>query len=89
MDDPNLKPVPFEEQNIVYVAPGCGDLPAFQDGRQIITCWEISDEQLQVLSDTKRIYLWVTGAAQPPVSVCVDYPFPDTSHWPEDVETPD
>lgn len=55
----------------------CGSLPIYRtsDGH-CISCWELSDEELETLKKTKRIWLWVwSGKTQPPVSLAVDNPF--------------
>lgn len=55
-----MKPVTFPGQNVVFAEnqPEYTPLPALRlpDG-QVITCWEISDEELVEIKRTKRIYL--------------------------------
>ena len=55
----------------------CGDLPIcrVQDGR-IISCWELTDDELMEILQTKRVWLSVwSGATQPPVCVQGETPF--------------
>lgn len=77
-----MKPISFSEQNTVFTASGCDDLPALKihneqfDCDEIVSCWELSEEDLRELNrqaeDGKRpaIYLSVIGG-QPPVSLYV------------------
>lgn len=55
-----MKPTTFLGQNVVFAEnqPEYTPLPALRlpDG-QVITCWEISDEELQEITRTKKIYL--------------------------------
>lgn len=55
-----MKPVEFKGQNVVFGQdqPEYQPLPALRmpDG-EVITCWEMTDEQLQEVIRTKRVYL--------------------------------
>lgn len=81
-----LKPVDFEERNVTFVAEQCGDLPAHQAEDQITTCWEVSDEMLQEITDNRRVWLTVFAKGQPPVLLFSGYPFEDKTVWPDDIE---
>lgn len=76
-----MKPVEFAEQNIIYTKPAgmsdeeCSSLPVFQGEGQIISCWELSDEDIEKLKSTKKIWLHIWANGQPPVAVSTDYPF--------------
>lgn len=79
-----MRGVEFEQSTTVLGRPPgtteeeCGSLPVHQtkDG-QCISCWELSDEDLETLKKTKRIWLWVwSGHTQPPVLLDVDHPWP-------------
>ncbi len=54
-----MKPVEFKGQNVVFAKdqPEYLPLPALRlpDG-EVITCWEFSEEELQEVIRTKRIY---------------------------------
>ena len=55
-------PVSFPGQNIVFGKdrPQYRPLPALDledENGEVITCWEISEEELQVITRTRRIYL--------------------------------
>lgn len=75
-----MYPVRFPEQNSVFVADGCDDLPACKQYNEqfqtdeVISCWEFSDDELvQILKEIQsgkrpRIFLSVIGG-QPPVSL--------------------
>lgn len=73
------KPVKFPEADGVRTAPvgmpDCKDLPVYcvGDGR-LVSCWELSGEELMEVLKTKRVWLWVWGE-QPPVSIDGFSPF--------------
>lgn len=75
-----MKPIEFSEQNAVFIADGCDNLPAckryneqFQTD-EVISCWEFSDDEIvQILKEVKtgkrpQIFLSVVGG-QPRVSL--------------------
>lgn len=70
-----MKPVEFEEQNTVFVADGCGDLPAYKQMPQIISCFELDDEEIEKLNKTKKIWVSVHSVDMPPIWLGVDKPF--------------
>jgi hypothetical protein len=55
-----MKPVEFEHQNVIFGKgqDSYNELPAFQspDG-EVISCWELSEEELQNVISTRKIYL--------------------------------
>ena len=75
-----MNPVNFSEQNSIFVADGCGDLPACKQYNEqfqtdeVVSCWEFSDDEIiQILKEVKdgkrpQIFLSVVGG-QPPVSL--------------------
>lgn len=72
-----MKPKEFPEVNKTFVAEGCGDLPAFQDEKQIVSCWEFEGmEKLLVLFHGK-IWLSVLMPQQPPVGLPASNPLLD------------
>ena len=69
-------PVNFKEQNITYTKPEsmtdeeCSSLPAYADGEVIISCWQLSKEEISEVVNTGVIWaglygtqvpMWVTG----------------------------
>lgn len=77
-----MNPIEFPEQNSVFVAGGCDDLPACRQCNErfhvdeVISLWELSDEDcVEILKQIKAgkrpaIHLSVIGG-QPPVSLWV------------------
>jgi len=69
-----MKPVKFQDMNVTYMAPGCGDLPTLaqeEDGRLCVTsCWKPSAEDLAILNAGGCVCLNVVGG-QPPVAMWV------------------
>ena len=70
-----MKPIKFKEQNITYVADGCGDLPAHRAEHQILSCWELTDKEKEEVQKTGIVWLSVFGHQQPPVWLGSEYPF--------------
>jgi hypothetical protein len=72
-----MKPISFKGQNVVFAKdqPEYQPLPALRmpDG-EVITCWELSDEELEGVTKTKRIYLsqLTFNQALQPVKISVD-----------------
>jgi hypothetical protein len=56
-----MKPVEFPEMNTKFVAPGCGDLPVHMDGKNIVSCWELTDEERQKIADGGNLWLMIVG----------------------------
>lgn len=78
-----MTPLNFDGVNIVYAAnqPEYEPLPAEKrDGRcgEIVTCWELSPEELERVRETGKIWLAVLTFNQPlqPLIISVDKPEP-------------
>lgn len=63
-----MKPIEFHEQNVVYAKdqPQYTPLPAFknEDG-DLVTCWELSDEEIKYIVETKQLWLGIKTFNQP------------------------
>ncbi len=71
-----MKPVDFEDKNLVLTAPGCGPLPALQTKDNcIVTCWEMSEKEMKEFQKTGRIWLSVISLKHPPVCMSVEQPY--------------
>ena len=59
------RPVPFTGCNLRLVAPEGRDdvepLDAFTNGNCIVTCWELSPEEMQSVQRTGRVWLTTMG----------------------------
>lgn len=69
-----MKPVITENTNVKYAGRGFGDLPAtlFQnaDGNtELETCWELTDEEIEIITKNRRVYLYFLGRSVPPVAI--------------------
>lgn len=78
-----MKPIKFDGANVVYVAnkPEYIPLPAERrPGRscEVVTCWELSPDELKRVQETGKIYLGLLTYGQPlqPVIMSVDKPEP-------------
>jgi hypothetical protein len=70
-----MKPVRFKQQNRIYKAEGCGNLPAYKDNEEIISVWKGTfRDRLKFLFNGK-MYLWLVSQVQPPIGMSVDIPF--------------
>lgn len=71
----------FPEQNFKFIRPAgmteeeCGDLPVYMDGQEIVSCWELSGEELDEVKRTGCVWLMVFGQITPPVCVLGVTPF--------------
>lgn len=78
-----MEPVDFETANVVFGAnqPEYIPLPAeYRGGKsgEILTCWELSPDELKRVQETGKIWLAVLtfGHTMQPVIVSVDKPEP-------------
>lgn len=84
-----MKPVHFDQVNKTFTAPpGMEEtvlpLPVWQgpdqDGNpQIISCWELSKEEIIQVANTGKVWLAIMGTGMPPVCVMADSPFDNES----------
>jgi len=51
--------IDFEESNCVFAKDQEEylSLPAYKGGDKVVSCWELSDEDIEKLKETKKIYL--------------------------------
>ena len=73
-----MKPIVTPETNAVFVAPGCGDLPATtchdpETGKDYVqTVWELSLDDLKKINKTGLIYISVMGNGVQPILVSTE-----------------
>ena len=73
-----MKPIVTPETNAVFVAPGCGDLPATtchdpETGKDYVqTVWELSLNDLKKINETGLIYISVMGNGIQPILVSTE-----------------
>jgi len=77
-----MKPIEFDEQNGNLGKPvnmsdkECGSLPCFRDGLNVVSKWELTEEELKEIKKTKCIYVSVlSGKSSPPIKPDVFSPF--------------
>lgn len=70
-----MNPIKFEEQNVTYIAEGCKDLPAYKGENQIISCWQLTEQDLETIKETGVIWFSVAGQSQPPIWLGTEKPF--------------
>ena len=70
-----MKAISFEECNRTFRAEGCDDLPAFNNGKFTVTCWELDTEDFDRFLSGEKIYLAVlSGDSTPPVRLFIGKP---------------
>jgi hypothetical protein len=57
----------------------CGNLPVHFDGKDCISCWKLTPEELEEVAKTGVIWLYVMGG-QPPVSITGIKPFEEVKN---------
>lgn len=68
-------PVGFECANVLMLAAEnmssdeCCDLPVYRDEHHIISCWRLTDDELETITETGVIWISVLGQGMPPVCV--------------------
>lgn len=77
-----MKPISFPEQTSILQKPEsmtdeeCGSLPIYSNGVECISLWELDEDELQQIIETKQVWLRVvSGTTQPPVLLQVEVPF--------------
>lgn len=76
-----MNPIRFTEANIVMTRPAtmtaeeCRDVHAFQDGKQVITAWRPTPEELVKINLGEPVWLCLMGPTMQPALVTADSPF--------------
>ena len=76
-----MEPIDFTESTIKLGAPKgqekeVRDLHVYTDKKKCISCWKLTDEEIETILKTKKIYVGVfSGSSQPPIFLTVDKPF--------------
>lgn len=82
-----IKPVDFPEANFTFQAPDgmpdCGTMRAFVHNGGIVHCWEFSEKDIEILQNTKRVWVSLISTSQPPMSLSVEMPFVPVMDLPE------
>lgn len=71
-----MKPAKTKLTNTIFKRPDCFNLPGtkykYDDGTPAIeTCWQLSDEELEKVKKTGKIYIQQEGETLPPMAVSV------------------
>lgn len=73
-----MKPITFPEVNQVFQKPEdmteeeCGSLPVHNTGTQIVSCWELSEEEKLKAVFFGRLWISIIGQSQPPIWLRID-----------------
>lgn len=72
-----MKPIPFPGSNRTFTAPGCHDLPAYNDGQVTTICYQFTDDEIKHFIETKEMFFSIyAGQSTPPISVSLINPVP-------------
>lgn len=74
--------------NVTLRAKGCRDLPLQTDGNSVLITWELSDEEIELLTKTKRLYQIIHHKPSdfPPLSLSPVNPLENLSNGEETQE---
>lgn len=76
-----MQPIPTSETNLVIAEhqDGVRPLPVHNTGREVVATWEITDEELERLKESKKIYLTISnfGLAIFPHLLTIENPLED------------
>lgn len=79
-----MDPISFVNMNMTFTKPvdwtgpeECLDLPAYDNGKQLITCWKGTWKDRIRYLFTGQIWLWIWAKVPPPVAIDTRYPFKD------------
>jgi len=53
----------------------CSSLPCFVDNTQVVSCWQLTQEECEEIGRTGKIWLGVLGASTPPAWLSGINPF--------------
>lgn len=78
-------PTDFQGSNTIFDKPEdmteeqCGSIPAMvavtqDDAEVVITCWELSEDDLKIAMETKRIYCYHFGHYLQPHTLTIEAP---------------
>lgn len=81
-----MRSIDFKESNFTYQPPKgmtveqCIPLPVCrgtttENEPVVISCWELSPEELEQINREGKVWLLVTGTGQPPVRLQTETPF--------------
>ena len=68
-----MNPIKTDTCNSIYTLEGCNDLPVTKyvnenNGEEgIESCWELTPEEIKMIQETGRVYLYIQGNIVPPV----------------------
>lgn len=91
-----ILPIDFPEANYKYVLNNADQqkagefhdstLPVFRNGEETISCWDVTDEDLEMIKNTRQIWLRIVGPHQPPCQVTADSPFHTAAEFDTTIE---
>lgn len=77
-----MKAIDFKQKNRTYTAPGCFDMPAYNDGTQTIMIWQFTPAELEELQRNggKFHISLMAGKTIPPIACFLQDPFFEPEH---------
>ncbi len=85
-----MKPISFAQQNHIFEAPAHHadeklDVPCFIGKKAIAACFDVSDEEIDRIKETGRLWVIVKGDTWYPMALSTEIPIQD----PTDYDFPD
>lgn len=77
-----MEAIKTETTNTIFTKEGCFDLPGtryiYEDGTPgIETCWQLTEEEIQQVVKTGKIYVYMMGESVPPMflatETCIEF----------------
>lgn len=78
-----MKTIPFPEANTLIVPPAGSKnlipMPVYTNGHSCVSVWQLTDDEIKVLAETRKLYVIVgkPPLEHPAVGVSVDNFIPD------------
>lgn len=81
-------PIKFEEANTQLLgnSKDVSDLPVHYANGVFISCWQLSDQDLEQINLSRKVYLSVFGSGHPPVGLLAKNPFEGKKYRSEETQ---
>ena len=83
-------PVKFPEANGVLECEmeGVDSIPVYADQNGMVSCHQLTDDELEIVKQTGKVWLMVLGHQHPPVALVAQMPFKPAILGPDGEVTP-
>lgn len=74
-----MKPIDFPEANLKLVPPegrpDVDEMRVFRGNGLIVSCWQLSDDEVAELWETRKLWVVIEGDTHAPLAPSAAYPF--------------